>query len=335
MPVIEKQVSRAEDIRYLALGVVAALLYGSVVFSLLFAMPLQTAWTRGGFRPFLIALATAMIGTAAWLAWQYRGIASIEPSGYILMLTLPAGLAVAMAAANAGFLASWPLVYRILPGTAIVAAAAAPTVYALFTNAEIQEYLLRAIGALAESLEPAGGEGYSGSVFRASLQPEILLDTARRLIADGYAAVIYGFTFLAYWAGIRAAGPDANESRRMPRLSQFRLPAGLIWVFLGCWATVMALRIPGPAFTGSRLLQAAAWNLALTVTFCYAAQGLGIFRHFTERFAPAGPLRWMGTLFVVILLANIATGVWTAGFLSVLGATETWIPYRYSKGVQA
>ncbi len=333
---METKSARTLDVRYLALGAVAAFLYGSTVFSLLFAMPLQTSWSRGGYRAFLVSLSVALAGTAGWLLWQYRGLPLGGSGGFLLMLSLPAGLAGAMALVNADFLAARPLVYRVMAGSLVISAVASPSVYSLFADPEVEAYLLRGIEEVTRTMDSVGGEGYAGAVLRSSLDPGTMLASARRIIADGFAAVLFAFTFLGHWIGTRAAGPDAPGSRKVPSLAAFTVPGELIWAFLGSWSAVLAARLPILAtLRGAAVLEALVWNAALVVSFCYAAQGLGILRHYLERFAPAGPLRWTGILLVVLLLFNVTTGAWTAGALTVLGATETWIPYRISKGVQA
>lgn len=332
---MEPKRARTPDVRYLALGAAAALLYGSTVFSLFFAMPLQTSWSRGGYRAFFLSLSVALAGTAAWMFWQFRGLPPGGPGGYLLMLSLPAGLAAAMALSNADFLEGLPLVYRIMAGTLVIVAISLPSVYSLFANADVQDYLLRGIEEMTRAMDSVGGEGYAGAVLRSSLEPKVLLTSARRVVADGFAAVLFAATFLGHWMGSRAAGSESRGSRKVPALSAFTVPGSLIWAFLVSWSSVLAVRLPFTAsLRGAPLLEALAWNVALVVSFCYLVQGLGILRHYLERFAPTGPLRWTGILLVVLLLFNVTTGVWTAGVLTVLGATETWIPYRISKGVQ-
>ena len=333
---METKNARTEEVRYLALGAVAAFLYGSTVFSLLFAMPLQTSQSRGGYRAFLVSLAVALAGSAGWMLFQYRGIASVGPFGFLLMLSLPAGLAGAMALVNAGFLTAWPLVYRVMAGSIVIAAAATPSVFALFGNPDVEAYLLKGIEDMTATMGSVGGEGYAAAVLRSSLDPRTMLIAARRIIADCYMAVLFAFTFLGHWIGTRAAGADAPGAGKVPPLVDFFVPGELLWAFLGLWSAVLAIRLPFLAsLAGSQFAEAVIWNAALAVSFCYAVQGLAILKHLSKRFAPSGPLRWVGTLLVVLLLFNVTTGVWTAGTLTVLGATEAWIPYRTSKGVQA
>lgn len=333
---MESKDARTPDVRYLALGAVAAFLYGSTVFSLFFAMPLQTSLSRGGYRAFFLSLSVALAGAAGWLVWQYRGLPFGGLGGLLLMLSLPAGLAGAMALANVGFLDRQPLVYRIMAGSLLIIAIAVPSVYSLFANADVQNYLLRGIEEMTKTMDSVGGEGYAGAVLRSSLEPAAMLESSRRVIADGFAAVLFACTFMSHWFGTRAAGADAPGARKVPVLSVFTVPGQLIWAFLGSWSAVLALRLPNiSGLRSAPFLEAIVWNAALAVSFCYLVQGLGILRHLLERIAPSGPLRWTGILLVVLLLFNITTGAWAAGVLSVLGATETWIPYRISKGVQA
>lgn len=332
---MEERRDRSEDVRFLALGAVAAFLYGTTVLALFFAAPLQTSWTRGGPRAFLLSISVAFAGVAGWLFWQFRGSPPIGFGSFLMILALPVGLAGAIALINSRWVAAWPMVYKAMAGSLLVVAVATPAVLAVFNNPEIESYMKKGIADMTATMGAAGGEGFTAAVLRSTLDPETLLNTTRRVIASSFAAVFFVFVLLSHWIGVRLAGSEAGSGERAPRLADFTVPADLIWAFLGLWSVVLATRLPFlKALSGLQILEAISWNAALVVSFCYAVQGLALFRHLSERIAPSGPLRWLGTLLVVLLLFNTATGVWTAGALTVLGATETWIPYRINKGVQ-
>ncbi len=326
---------QAEDYRYFALGAVSAFLYGTTLFAPFLAAPLQASWTRGGFRAFLLSIAVALAGIAGWLLWQFRGMVRMGIGEYLLILSLPMGLAASVAVINSRFISSWDRVYRTLAGGCLVAVVAVPSVLSLYNDPEIVSYLRTALESMTESLGSANAESFQGAVLRSSLDAESMLDDTRRTVTNSYAAVIVLFTFLGHWIGTRMAGRDAPGARELPRIEGFKVPSALIWPFLVTWFAVLALRLPqARSLTGTALYDAIAWNAALTVSFYFAVQGYGILRHFLGRFAPAGPLRFAGILLVVLLLLNVTTSAWAAGALTVLGATETWIPYRASKGVQ-
>ena len=330
----EKRVS-AEDFRYFALGAVAALLYGTTVLVPFFAVPLQTSWVRGGSRAFLLSISVAFAGILGWMLWEFRGTTQIGVGDIFLLLALPIGLAASVALLNSRPVSAWPFVYRVIVGGALVAAISLPSIFVLFNNPEIEDYLRKGITDMTASLKEAGGESFSGAVLRSSLDTETILQTSRKIIADSFAALLFIFTFLGHWIGTRMAGNNAREVCVVPRLNEFSVPVSMIWAFLGLWFAVLTTRFSVMrSFPGSAIFEGVAWNAALTVSFCYAVQGFAVFRYFAGKVSPTGPLRWAGTLLVVLLLLNFTTGAWTAGVLTVLGATETWIPYRISKGVQ-
>lgn len=323
-----------ETFRSYVLGVMAAFLYGSTLFAPFFGAPLQASWTRGGFRGYLTSLGTALVCLSGWMLWQYRKL-SFGVVDFLLAMSIPVALAAAIALVNSKRIASWPLVFRTLAGGGLVSAVLVPYIFSMYKNAGVEAYLRMVIEQLTTSMGAVEGEGMDIAIMKSILNPETILNMTRRIIADTFVAVLFVITFLGHWIGTRIAGRDASRATALPRLEEFYVPAGLIWPFLAGWALVLVSRTPAlQALQGRQGIESVAWNLALVVSFCYAAQGLGILRHILGRLSPNGFLRWLGTLLVVLLLFNYVTGAWAAGVLTVFGATETWIPYRISKGVQ-
>jgi hypothetical protein len=332
---MEEKRAPSEDIRNCAMGALAAFLYGSTIFVPFFAAPLQASWTRGGFKAYLSSLAVALLCIAGWMLWQYKGIAQIGMINFLLTLSVPFALAAAIGLVNSRLLASWPMVYRTMAGGALVSAIVGPYIFSMFKDAGVESYLRKIIEQLTTAMRTTEGEGFNSAVLKSSLDPETLFVSTRRVITDIFAAVFFAITFLGHWIGTRMAGKDAAQTHAVPRLDEYSVPESLIWVFLVCWFGVLISRLPALQTTqGSQMIEAVAWNSALIVSFCYVVQGFAIIRHLLGRLSPSGFLRWSGTLLVVLLLVNIVTGAWAAGILTVLGATETWVPYRISKGVQ-
>jgi len=332
---MEENRARTEDVRFIAMGAMAAFMYGTTIFAPFFAVPLQASWTRGGFRAFLISTAMALAGILGWLLWQFHGIDQIGFGSYLLILSVPIGLAASIAVMNSKFVFSWPFVYRTIAGGVLIASIAATSIFSLFNNPDIEAYLRKGIENMTSAMGVTSEESFSAAVLKSSLDIETILITTRKIIANSFAFIFFIFTFLGHWIGSRMAGNDVPRAKNVPRLNEFSVPLNLIWAFLGLWSAVLLTRFSFiKSLSGIDVFEAIAWNAVLTVSFCYAVQGFGILRHLMGRFALMGSLRWAGTLLVVLLLFNIVTGAWTAGILTVLGATETWIPYRISKGVQ-
>ncbi|MCK7470826.1 MAG: hypothetical protein MZU95_08625 [Desulfomicrobium escambiense] len=169
-----------------------------------------------------------------------------------------------------------------------------------------------------------------------SLDPGTMLAAARRIIADGFAAVLFALTFLGHWIGTRAAGADAPAAsgRSRPRgvYRARRAHLGLPGLLVG--RPGRPASDPG-SLRAARVLEALAWNAALVVLVLLRRPGpRASFDYFLERIAAAGPSRWTGILARRPPPAQRDhAGPGRPGHSRLLGATETWIPYRNRKGV--
>lgn len=108
------------------------------------------------------------------------------------------------------------------------------------------------------------------------------------------------------------------------RVSTWKVPEFLIWLFLASWSVVLLLILTKAGY----LVRSLAFQVALGSAVLYAVQGMAIVTHFMLRKGIAvNTGRLVTTTF---LLAFLIPGVnlLVVFVLPLLGVTETWIMYR-------
>jgi hypothetical protein len=119
-------------------------------------------------------------------------------------------------------------------------------------------------------------------------------------------------------------------------LSRIVLPSFMVWFFLVSWASVLAV---ARFASESVIANAIAWNLALVASALYFIQGSGIVSHIRRNSPVARILVPCVALTVLSFGALAEDGSLSValfalfGLVSLIGVTETWIPYRNAKGV--
>jgi len=316
-------------------GAASGFLYLSVVLSLLFLIPVQVVFGRHGRKAGMaaagVALAVTLLGRAAWLAGE--GFLSLGALAFGLLV--PAALLGALALVNAPFWGALSAPWRALAAAGALALAAAPALAGAWADPAFNDYLVGRIASLVEpfkaQLGAATGGGFDASALAASLDPASLAAASKDALASCYAAILLALVGGSWWLGSRLAGPGSRGRVEAPALSACRLPYALVWPFLASWALVLAALLGGFPVA----VRHAAWNLAISLSLLYAAQGLGIASHFAQRINMPRPLRIAIAASALLALATPTAGVAVGVVLPLLGVTEVWIPYRNPKGVGA
>ena len=323
----------------LALGLLAASFYLSVVISFAFLVPVQLAFGRLGKRGGLFAAGLAALVLAIVEAWRLVAGGS-EP---FLLETLaamayPLVLIAALVLLNAAFWGRTAPFVRALVASAGLALLASPLVALVVTDAAVKvaltegvRSLMRSLAGAAKGASPLSGEGYDSAALFASLDPREMVESTLTMFASCYSALLFLLLGGSWWLGNRLAGEGSEGRRETPALSELHLPANLIWPFLASWALVFAALFikAGPAPL------AFAWNLSLLFSLAYAAQGTGIVAHYLARWKVPRSFRIALAVSAFIALLSPPIGTFIVAILPLLGVTELWIPYRNPKGVGA
>lgn len=308
------------------LGALSALMYGSGAMSALFLAPVQAAGSALGFGAMLAsalsALAAAAIGQAVLLS--IAGGATV--AGFAVSLLPPAALLAALVAIAWPRLASVPFAAKALAGALAAALASMPGLVAALGDpgmrAMFDSMLEAASGAMGAAL-PSGDEAWK---------------TISAWISSAFGGAILAFLLAGTWIG-SGFGRLASRSRAMPEpadaiaqppaLSEYKVPAYLVWGLLAAWAALLALRLK-PMF----LVSAVASNAAIALSICYGIQGLAVAGALAERAGMAPAARLLGPLVVVLVLFGRKLGLAVGGIVALVGTLETWIPFRAAKGEQ-
>ena len=108
------------------------------------------------------------------------------------------------------------------------------------------------------------------------------------------------------------------------RVSAWKVPDFLIWIFLASWTFALLLILAKAGY----LVRALALQVALGSTVLYAVQGMSIVTHFMLRKGVAvNTMKLVTTTFLLVFLIP-GVNLLVVFVLPLLGVTETWIVYR-------
>ncbi len=299
------------------LGVLSAVLYGTVALMPIFLVPLQFSGTRKGFRAMIASAAasSAIIGVWQTIALARAGV--VSASTLAIGVSAPLAMILALIAMASPRLGRLPFAVRALLGAALASAISLPTIFTAIKDPAVRDMFVAAFESAGSAL---GAD---------SLDAETLWTALKTGIASSYGAVLFAFLFLSAWIGSRlgasprfAKVPEGDISIP-PSLSAYRLPGPLVWALLAAWAGLLVNR-----FFPSFVLSAVALNAALALSICYGVQGLAVVDALAERAGLAPALRILGPIALILLLASGVAGLAAVGALALLGTLETWIPFR-------
>lgn len=294
-------------------------MYMSAFATAIYLVPLQATRARGGRKPFVAAAAVAFscIAIFSGLVLSRAGVVSAVP--LVLSMLSPAAIAGGIVLLNGGFLRGRPFAERLMVSGAMSSIAMLPIILSFQSDPELKSAFREMISAMLRS---AGEENLG--------EPELaaLFEAAVRITNASFGFVVTSLLYLNYWIGTRAGGRAAKDGSLMPRIPELTVGRFLIWPLLVSWACILATRfMPIPVF------EAVAWNIALVLAFGYALQGSGVIAFVLARLNPPLPLRIAFVFAVALMATNGIALVVAASVLTLLGVTETWVPYRQTKGV--
>lgn len=318
----------------LLLGLLSALLYGTVVLMPLFLVPVQYTGARKGYKAMLIAAATSTIVVVVWQAVTLLRLGLLTSSTLVLGASAPAAMLLGLLLMAHPRLSVWPFVLRALLGGALAAALSLTSIFSALKDPNVKAMFI-------EAFEKAGA-----AIGSSPIDPEILWTALRAGVASSFGAVLFVVLFFSSWFGARLGlrsrslvpvpSVDALEPQLAPKdeypedkaslppvLSAYHVPSYLVWALLSAWLGLLVNR-----FYPSLVLSAVALNAALTLSICYGLQGLAVARALAERVGMAPALRFILPLALLLLLLSGLAGLIALGILALLGTLETWIPFR-------
>jgi hypothetical protein len=323
----------------LALGLMSASFYLSIVLSFAFLVPLQLAFGRLGKQGGNSAALLSGGIVALVQAWRL-----VTSGGSSLFLASLAGVAypflliLALLILNAAIWSKTAAVVKALIVSLALALLMAPAVALLVSDNDIRasmtesvQDLLAGLAGTSTSAPSLASQGYDGAAMLASLDPAEMVATTMKLFSSSFAALLFLLVGGSWWIGNRMAGEGSSGRRATPSLMELHLPEALVWPFLVSWALLLGILYLKP----SPVLEALAWNLSLIFTLAYAAQGTGIVAHYLARWKVPRFIRIVLAISLLIGLTSSPLGTALVAIFPLLGVTELWIPYRNPKGVGA
>jgi len=313
-------------------GLAAGLLYSSVAFAPLCLVPIQVAYGRRGRRSGLAAAGASIAVLAIVMASRLSAAEALNLSDLGKGLVPPLAIIAALALVNARFWERIPATYRILAVAGACSLASLPVLATITRDPAFTEYLSSRLDTMLSPLRAQVGEqSYEASALAAALDAKSMAATAMKTLSSIYAAILAAMVGFDWWVGNRLAGPGSPGREAAPALSLYKAPYAMLWAFLATWAIVLAaMFLDAPAAA-----KAAAWNIAISCSLPYAAQGLGIAVCLSNTWKLPRLMKVAIAATAAMALVYPTASLVVAVGLPLLGVTEVWIPYRNPKGVGA
>jgi hypothetical protein len=264
-----------------------------------------------------------------------QALAAFAFSPVLLMAAL--ALLTALVLLNLPIASAWDPAYRVLAATAFCVVAILALVLASGQAATFGASLERLIeNAIVKPFRAAidasgAADSFDASALAVTLDTKELSSSLIEVMIDSFAALVFFAVGGAWRIGNRLSGTESHGRSQTAPIEELRLPYPLLWAFLVSWSLVFAaylLRAPAA-------LNAVAWNGAITLSFAYAAQGLGIFTFLFKKWNMPRSLRLLIAALAFLSMAGTIFGIVVAVALPLFGVTEIWIHYRKPKGVGA
>ena len=311
------------------LSLLSVLFYQFAIGLFVFLVPLQVIYQRRGKRFFLISLALTFA--------LFAGIRLIRPfaetgttgAGVFALTEL---FAIGCLMGGLALLNLWqhPLgnVFKLLAAAAAAGLASIPVILSLSGNTVFAENIDALFTVVSSYLTSAFSQNpaVQSPLLTQAFQPESL----KRMAADlFYKSYLFGYFLIltsSWWAGTLLGAKAARKEPGIAKLVAFKMREQYLWIFIAVWAVVLAT---SPA--GSRIplfLNAAAWNIGLTLLLLYGLQGIGILRHFMAKYNLPRGARILSMVVLAVLLLSPRINVVFFFLIPGLGISETWIKYR-------
>lgn len=315
-----KDVKTAEIRAPLIAGALSAVFYGSIFLMPIFLLPIGHQGARNGFKAMLLSAFSAILLISAWQLALLISTGPLSLGMLVISLVPPVILVSALTAIAMPGLSNIVYSFRVLGVTAIATIISLPLILFALKDVGTRKIFEEALVLANEKL----GVNSINMVWEAMIIG--LLST--------YGTVLFAFLFISSWLAYRLGKISIlrkavveNEYRievnPAPYMLTYSVPYYLVWPLLISWAALLINR-----FYPSRILSAAALNVALSLSICYGVQGLAIVRSLAERAGLASVLRFLGPIIIILLFMNSIIAMIVFGLLVLLGTLETWIPFR-------
>jgi hypothetical protein len=324
------------------LALASVLLFRFGLLGLVFLVPVQLVWIRRGEEAGLFASAGVLLGVAAFKVVdlvrlrQQVGAGDVPEALVLLDLVFALGLLLGLFVMNSerAVVTGGDGKSRILTvGERMIAAIVAgalvygPTLALLASGDAAARVISTQIELIRPLFEAAGA-----TTEEIQLLTQVVISALLSGILFGYFLLLIGNWWLGLQIAFRSrlslpAGNPVMARQAGYELTEFVLPAYMVWVLIAAWAGVLV----------SMLVELGAityvvWNAAFVMLALYGVQGIAIVWYYLDRRKVDRGVRIAIAVGMVVGLLipglRMAVGLGLPG----LGVSEMWIDYHRLKG---
>lgn len=292
---------------------IAALLFYSGFFAVIFAVPVQFVLARRGNRPGIVTgliLTVLIIAGRVVQVVRYNAAMSRELLTFLALDTLlPLGIVVALILFTVMKpYTTWSV--RLLGSALVAVLFALPAVVEVITPEELSDLLSGELGTMLQAMGlPDDAVWFSEQVSR--------------VVKNTLGAAMVSTIAVNWWVGMNFAYLRRGY-RAVISLHRAKVEEWLIWPLIAGLGLVVFHWLGGlsdfPAALG--------WNLTLGTAFVFGIQGVGIIQYLLiKRGVSPSALRWTLTAVAVSLFIP-GINIVVIGGLPILGVSELWVNFR-------
>lgn len=333
---------RAYWLEIAGLALASVLLFRFGLLGLVFLVPVQLVWIRRGEEAGLTASAGVLIGIAAFKGIdllrlrQAAGVETIPPAVLLLDLVFAAGLLAGLFVLNSSRMAvatqqgehrAMTVAERMLASIVVGALVYGPTIGLIAAGEGGQQVIATQIELLRPLFEATGA-----STEEIRLLTEIVVGALLSGVLFGYFLMVVGNWWLGVHIAFRSRFSLPAGNPVMARLSgleltEFSLPANLVWALIAAWGGVLASLLLELGW-----ISYVFWNAAFVAMALYAIQGVAIVWYYLDRYKVQRGARIGVAIGMVIGLLIPGMRMVIGLGLPGLGVSEIWIDYHRFKG---
>ena len=291
-----------------------------------FLIPLQVHFLRKGRQAFFnsLAISFGVILIVKIIASRGTSLSQAGPflltEGFILSV-LMIGLLLVNTKNDLPYLKQIPgRLIALIAATAGTGLLSVPLILYLKQNKIFTQALALNFETLSTYLNTTFGQG---EIIKQFFQADELRLLSVIVFFRSYLFYYFLLLCFSWWAGSKIGARSLRRKANFIRLIDFKIPDHYIWPLIGSLALILINTI-----VNLGVLQYLAWNVLLVVAFLFGLEGIGIMRHFFDRYKlPRGLRITLGILLIILALSpriNVIVLILIPG----LGVSEIWLKYR-------
>lgn len=301
-------------------GVLSGLCYASGFLAVLFLVPIQYVFRKGGKKEGLLSMLVSLAVVGLGNALRLSSLGAMQLSFLLQTVLPPALLLLAMGLVDLLNVDPWKMLTSTAVGLAVIFGF---LLQASIGTKEVQQSMAAMIG---QALASAGLQGPDASTIA-----EAYIVPAVSTIFDCFGAALWLMLAGSWWIGNRlGALKKASDEGAIQETAHpsFNVPSWLLWPSIAGWTLLLFV------LYGHRggLLSIVAWNVSLAAACWYALQGFSVISCFFQSKGMRRMTSLVPVVLIVLILLDTKVGLAVAALVPILGVSEVWLQYRIYKG---